>query len=186
MLPLRDSGFRLKQIATGKAVFDAELDTAVVTLVTVIGGALTKQVFHPHHYLVIRGIEQVGGGILALIEGIRALEIRVVDFGRAIANSGTVMVIPGMFVITDQAGQWHHLVIRINGITIRRHIDPTDANGQFVDRGTQYRSEIFYTTPEQKQLAEDFINLLEKENIFIPFYYYFYFIFILQNNKFFT
>ena len=35
-----------------------------------------------------------------------------------------------------------------------RQIDPTDADGQFVDRGTQYRSGIFYLNPEQKQLAE--------------------------------
>lgn len=35
-----------------------------------------------------------------------------------------------------------------------RHIDPTDANGQFVDRGTQYRSEIFYQTDEEKETAE--------------------------------
>jgi len=44
--------------------------------------------------------------------------------------------------------------------------DPTTLNRQGNDVGTQYRSEIFYTTPEQKQLAEDFIQLLEKENIF--------------------
>jgi len=36
-----------------------------------------------------------------------------------------------------------------------RQIDPTDAGGQFVDRGTQYRSGIFYHTEEQKQLAEE-------------------------------
>lgn len=35
-----------------------------------------------------------------------------------------------------------------------RQIDPTDPGGQFVDRGTQYRSAIFYLTPEQKVLAE--------------------------------
>ncbi len=44
--------------------------------------------------------------------------------------------------------------------------DPTTLNRQGNDVGTQYRSEIFYTSPEQKQLAEDFIQLLEKENIF--------------------
>jgi peptide methionine sulfoxide reductase msrA/msrB len=33
-------------------------------------------------------------------------------------------------------------------------IDPTDAAGQFVDRGSQYRSAIFYHTEEQKRLAE--------------------------------
>jgi len=35
-----------------------------------------------------------------------------------------------------------------------RHIDPTDGGGQFVDRGPQYRSAIFYHAPEQKRLAE--------------------------------
>ena len=35
-----------------------------------------------------------------------------------------------------------------------RHIDPTDAGGQFVDRGSQYRSAIFYHDEEQKRLAE--------------------------------
>jgi peptide methionine sulfoxide reductase msrA/msrB len=35
-----------------------------------------------------------------------------------------------------------------------RQVDPTDAGGQFVDRGGQYRSAIFYATDEQKRLAE--------------------------------
>jgi peptide methionine sulfoxide reductase msrA/msrB len=35
-----------------------------------------------------------------------------------------------------------------------REIDPTDAGGQFVDRGTQYRSEIFFHSEEQRATAE--------------------------------
>jgi peptide methionine sulfoxide reductase msrA/msrB len=35
-----------------------------------------------------------------------------------------------------------------------RHIDPTDAGGQFVDRGPGYRSAIFYNGDEQRRLAE--------------------------------
>jgi peptide methionine sulfoxide reductase msrA/msrB len=35
-----------------------------------------------------------------------------------------------------------------------RQIDPTDAGGQFVDRGDQYRSEIFYHDDGQKAAAE--------------------------------
>jgi peptide methionine sulfoxide reductase msrA/msrB len=35
-----------------------------------------------------------------------------------------------------------------------RHVDPTDAGGQFVDRGDQYRSAIFYTDEEERQTAE--------------------------------
>ena len=35
-----------------------------------------------------------------------------------------------------------------------RNIDPTDEGGQFVDRGTQYRTGIYYLDQEQKRLAE--------------------------------
>lgn len=35
-----------------------------------------------------------------------------------------------------------------------RFMDPTDANGQFVDRGKQYRPAIFYHNEEQQGLAE--------------------------------
>ena len=35
-----------------------------------------------------------------------------------------------------------------------RHVDPTDAGGQFVDRGSQYRSVIFYSTDQERSLAE--------------------------------
>ena len=35
-----------------------------------------------------------------------------------------------------------------------RHVDPTDAGGQFVDRGTQYRSAIFYASDKERQAAE--------------------------------
>nr|WP_264766210.1 peptide-methionine (R)-S-oxide reductase MsrB [Marinobacter fonticola] len=35
-----------------------------------------------------------------------------------------------------------------------RFMDPTDANGQFVDRGKQYRPAIFYHNGKQKRLAE--------------------------------
>jgi peptide methionine sulfoxide reductase msrA/msrB len=36
-----------------------------------------------------------------------------------------------------------------------KHVDPTDPGGQFVDRGSQYRSVIFYHDEEQKRLAEE-------------------------------
>jgi len=36
-----------------------------------------------------------------------------------------------------------------------RQIDPTDAGGQFFDRGASYRTAIFYHNEEQRQLAEE-------------------------------
>jgi peptide methionine sulfoxide reductase msrA/msrB len=47
-----------------------------------------------------------------------------------------------------------------------RQIDPTDAGGQFVDRGGQYRSAIFYHDEEQKRLAEASKGALEKTGRF--------------------
>ena len=35
-----------------------------------------------------------------------------------------------------------------------RNIDPVDAKGQFCDKGSPYRSAIFYSNDEQKQIAE--------------------------------
>jgi len=47
-----------------------------------------------------------------------------------------------------------------------RHIDPTDASGQFVDRGPQYRAAIFYHDEEQKRLAEESKEALDKSGRF--------------------
>ena len=44
--------------------------------------------------------------------------------------------------------------------------DPTTLNRQGNDVGTQYRSAIFYHSEEQKQQAENFITLLDKEGVF--------------------
>lgn len=47
-----------------------------------------------------------------------------------------------------------------------RNIDPTDGGGQFVDRGSQYRSAIFYLNEEQRRLAEESKTNLESSGNF--------------------
>lgn len=44
--------------------------------------------------------------------------------------------------------------------------DPTTLNRQGNDRGTQYRSGIFYTSEEQRIISENFIKNLEEASIF--------------------
>lgn len=50
--------------------------------------------------------------------------------------------------------------------TFWQQIDPTDAGGQFVDRGPQYRSAIFYSSDQQKKLAEQSKENLRKSGRF--------------------
>jgi peptide methionine sulfoxide reductase msrA/msrB len=47
-----------------------------------------------------------------------------------------------------------------------RQIDPTDPGGQFVDRGSSYRTAIFYHSEEQKVLAHQSREAMEKSGRF--------------------
>ncbi len=46
------------------------------------------------------------------------------------------------------------------------HIDPTDTEGQFADKGFQYTTAIFYHTEEQKNVALDSKKRLESSGLF--------------------
>jgi methionine-S-sulfoxide reductase len=45
-------------------------------------------------------------------------------------------------------------------------INPTDEGGSFMDRGSQYRSAVFYHSQEQKQLALEAIQQIEDSRMF--------------------
>jgi peptide methionine sulfoxide reductase msrA/msrB len=47
-----------------------------------------------------------------------------------------------------------------------RHVDPTDPGGQFVDRGSQYKTAIFYHDEEQRSLAEQSKRELDRSGRF--------------------
>ncbi len=47
-----------------------------------------------------------------------------------------------------------------------RHMDPTDPDGQFVDRGSQYRTAIFYHDDDQRRVAETSKEELDKSGRF--------------------
>jgi peptide-methionine (S)-S-oxide reductase len=56
-------------------------------------------------------------------------------------------------------------VRQILGIFFGIH-DPTTLNRQGNDAGTQYRSGIYFSTPEQEQVARDLIRELTDEKLF--------------------
>ncbi len=43
-----------------------------------------------------------------------------------------------------------------------RNVDPVTSNAQFCDHGNQYRSAVFYTTDEEKQLTEESKSKIEQ------------------------
>ncbi|UCB56843.1 MAG: peptide-methionine (S)-S-oxide reductase MsrA [Candidatus Omnitrophota bacterium] len=47
-----------------------------------------------------------------------------------------------------------------------KQIDPTDASGQFADRGSQYKTAIFYHDQQQRRLAEESKSKLEESGKF--------------------
>ncbi|MEC9282250.1 MAG: peptide-methionine (S)-S-oxide reductase MsrA [Bdellovibrionota bacterium] len=50
-------------------------------------------------------------------------------------------------------------------VFLRLH-DPTQVNRQGVDVGTQYRSEIFYSSEEQKEISEKILKEFNQKNSF--------------------
>jgi len=73
-------------------------------------------------------------------------------------SSGRTGHIEAIQVIYDPSQTTYEELLDIFWI----QIDPTDSNGQFVDRGSQYRTAIFYHTDEQKRLAEKSKEDLQK------------------------
>ncbi|MEM8616127.1 MAG: peptide-methionine (S)-S-oxide reductase MsrA [Pseudomonadota bacterium] len=45
-----------------------------------------------------------------------------------------------------------------------RHIDPTDAGGQFCDRGNSYTTAVFVDTPAERDLVEEEFRKISAEN----------------------
>ena len=47
-----------------------------------------------------------------------------------------------------------------------RHIDPTDPNGQFCDKGSSYRSAIFYGSEEEQRIVSQSLQELQQNKPF--------------------
>lgn len=47
-----------------------------------------------------------------------------------------------------------------------RHIDPTDENGQFYDRGNSYTTAVFYQTEAERQIVKEVLKKIENNETF--------------------
>ena len=73
-------------------------------------------------------------------------------------SSGTTGHMEAMRVVYDPQKVTYEQLLAV----FWRNIDPTDGGGQFCDRGPQYRSAIFYASPEEEAVARSEKSRLEK------------------------
>ena len=78
-------------------------------------------------------------------------------------------------VCRGETGHYEAVEIRYNPTEVMysdlldtyfKQIDPTDAGGQFNDRGQSYKPAIFYTTEAQRELANEAICALQESGQF--------------------
>ena len=99
-------------------------------------------------------------GILSVLSGYIGGQTENPSYDQV--NSGTTGHVEAVEIIFDnRIVSYEELLAIFWQIT-----DPTDAFGQFQDRGTQYRSIIFVENDQQKVLAEKSKQRLSKSNVF--------------------
>jgi peptide-methionine (S)-S-oxide reductase len=74
-------------------------------------------------------------------------------------STGTTGHIEAVEVVFDPAKVTYEKLLDI----FWGNIDPTDADGQFCDKGSQYRAGIFYTSDAQKAAAEHSLKTVDEK-----------------------
>ncbi|HXH05684.1 MAG TPA: peptide-methionine (S)-S-oxide reductase MsrA [Vicinamibacterales bacterium] len=87
-------------------------------------------------------------GVVSTISGYTGGRMRNPTYEEV--SSGTTGHVEAVQVTYDPARVSYGRLLEV----FWHNIDPTDAGGQFCDRGPQYRSAIFYHDDEQRRLAE--------------------------------
>lgn len=99
-------------------------------------------------------------GITGVVSGYTGGHIENPDYERV--TSGTTGHYEAVQITFDPRRISYSRIVEI----LFRQIDPTDDGGSFVDRGTQYRSAVFYHNSEQKQAALDVIEKINDSRRF--------------------
>lgn len=95
-------------------------------------------------------------GVIEVISGYSGGKIKNPSYKQV--SSGTTQHVEAVEVIYDPNKISYDELLN----ELWHLIDPTDATGSFVDRGLHYRSVIFYTTEEEKKLAEQSIKKISQ------------------------
>ncbi len=99
-------------------------------------------------------------GVVEVISGYTGGKTKNPTYGQI--SSGTTGHLEAVQITFDPAKITYSELLDI----FWRQINPTDSGGQFADRGTQYKTAIFYHTKEQKELALESKEKLGKSGKF--------------------
>jgi peptide methionine sulfoxide reductase msrA/msrB len=88
------------------------------------------------------------GGVIEAISGYTGGHVANPTY-KQVSKGGTGHV-EAVKVVYDPAKVTYEELLQVFWM----HVDPTDGDGQFVDRGSQYRSVIFYANEQEHRLAE--------------------------------
>ena len=104
----------------------------------------------------IQGVYQHVNGVISVTSGYSGGARETADYERV--SSGSSGHAEAVKIVYDPAKISYGQLLKIYFSVAH---DPTQLNRQGPDRGTQYRSEIFYANDEQKRIALAYINQLQ-------------------------
>ncbi|HEY3847938.1 MAG TPA: peptide-methionine (S)-S-oxide reductase MsrA [Acetobacteraceae bacterium] len=125
------------------------------------GSGLQTAVFGGGCFWGVQGVFQHVQGVTEAVSGYTGGQ--VANPGYELVSSGTTGHAESVRVTFDPA---HVSYGRLLQIFFSVALDPTQVDGQGPDWGTQYRSELFVTTPQQDHVARAYLAQLQAAHVF--------------------
>jgi peptide-methionine (S)-S-oxide reductase len=134
------------------AVVDAKLASASTQQTAVISGGC---------FWGIQAVFQHVKGVISATSGYSGGSVKNPDY--EMVSTGETGHAESVQIVYDPSQITYGELLRVFFSVAH---DPTQLNRQGPDDGTQYRSSIFYSNDEQKQIAEAYIAQLDKAKVF--------------------
>ncbi len=109
----------------------------------------------------LQGVFEHVKGVTKVLSGYSGGEKRTADYDTV--STGTTGHAESVQITFDPRAISYGELLRVYFSAAH---DPTELNRQGPDEGTQYRSEIFFTTPMQEKIARSYIAQLERAHAF--------------------
>lgn len=125
------------------------------------GGKSERAVFAGGCFWGVQGVFQHVKGVKSAVSGYAGGSKMTAFY--PIVSSGTTGHAESVDVTYDPSQVSYGKLLQIYFSVVA---DPTQLNAQGPDEGTQYRSDLFTTTPEQARTAKAYISQLQKAHVF--------------------